>query len=620
MSKKDTEALLKTARDRFHQAHEAESENREAALDDVKFENGEQWDEETKRSREADGRPCLVINKTAGTVKQIVGSIRQNRPRIKVRPVDDTSDPQVAEVLTGLIRNIENISDAEAAYDNGVECAIRGGYGYWRVLTQYADDHAFDQDIIIKRIVNPQSVYFDQSAVEQDYSDARFAFVAETMSKEAFEAKYPKATLVDFEKGRGEDQDGWFSEDTVRVAEYFWKESTTKTIYLLSDGKTVDELPGQKIDLADASLVVDETGNPIAQIVKERSVKCDRVMWAKISGSEVLEGPKEWPGKHIPIVPCLGEEIWIEGKRHLRSAIRFAKDPAKLYNWARSTAVETMAMAPKQPWLVTPEMIEGHEYQWDNANASPQPYLLYNQTGEGKPDRNVASIPDSGALQEAVQASDDIKATTGIFDASLGAQGNETSGRAIMARQKQGDTATFIFTDNHARALKHTGRILVDLIPKIYDTERVVRLLNEEGAEGWARINQQDPISGKKINDLSVGRYDVVVDVGPGYTTKRLEAADGMIQLLQAAPQFAPVIIPRIAKNLDWPESDAIGQEMQQMMQPQPNPKAEIELEGKQLDNARKQQQLQQGQQQDDQRIYQIAQQAMMDMLQGRQF
>jgi len=618
MSKQDAK-ILKTALARFESARSAESQNREAALEDLKFENGEQWDDQAKREREEMGRPCLVINKTAGLVKQIVGNLRQNRPRIKVRPVDSQADPKVAELLNGLIRNIENISDGEAAYDSGAENAVRGGYGYWRILTDYADDDVFEQDILIKRICNPFAVYFDQSAMELDYSDARFCFVADTLTREEFEAKYPKASLPEWSKGQGESEAGWFAEDTVRVAEYFWKEPKTKTIYLLGNGKTVDELPGERVEAADGVFAVTEQGEAIP-ILKERKAKCDRVMWAKISGTEILEGPQEWPGKYIPIVPCLGEEIWIEGCRILRSAIRMAKDPARLYNWARSTAVETIAMAPKQPWLVTPEQIEGHEEQWNAAARSPQPYLLYNATGGQAPQRQAASIPDSGALQEAMQSADDIKATTGIFDASMGAQGNETSGRAIMARQKQGDNATFVFTDNQARAIKHTGRILVDLIPKIYDTARVVRLLNQDGSEAWATINQEDPLTGQKSNDLTIGKYDVVVDVGPGYTTKRLEAADGMIQFTQAAPQFAPVIFPRIAKNLDWPESDEIAQEMQAMMQPPPpDPKNEVELQGKQLDNATKQARLQQMGGQQDQRTYQIAQQAAMDLLRGGQ-
>lgn len=630
MSKK-TDKILELARSRFKEAMDAENDNRRSSLEDQKFENGDQWDDRTQRERESAGRPCLVINKTATTVKQIVGDMRQNRPRIKVRPVDDEADPQVAELLTGLIRNIENASDAESAYDNAAECATRGGLGYFRILTDYADDDVFDQDILIERIVNPFSVYYDQSSTKTDYSDAQYCFVSETIGRKEFEAKYPKAKVGDWDKGEGEADVDWFGEDTVRVVEYWYKEPVTKNIYMLGDGRIVDTLPeGERVETEHGVFIVpqDPMAQPI-QILKERSAQAEKVMWCKLCGSEVIEGPQEWPGKYIPIVPVLGEEIWIEGRRILRSAIRWAKDPQRLYNWARSLAVETIAMAPRQPWLVTPDMIEGHEEQWETANSRPQPYLLYNPSAIA-PQRQAGAIPDTGALQEAMQAADDIKSTTGLFDASLGAKGNETSGKAILARQKEGDTATFVFTDNLSRALKYAGKILVDLIPKIYDTERVVRLLNQDGSEAWARINQQDPVTGQKVNDLSIGKYDVVVDVGPAYNTKRIEAADGMVQLLQAAPQYAPIILPRVAKNLDWPESDEIANEMQQMNQPQQDPKAEVELQGKQLDNQKKQLDLAKGQQdivmgqmqgqanaqELDQRIYNIATQAVIDALQ----
>lgn len=620
MSKK-TDKILELAKTRFKESMDAEADNRRESLSDQKFENGEQWDEQTRREREGAGRPCLVINKTAATVKQIVGDMRQNRPRIKVRPVDSQADPAVAELLTGLIRNIENISDAEAAYDNAGECATRTSLGYFRILTEYADDDVFDQDILIKRIVNPQSVYFDQSSTETDYSDGRYCFVSEQMTRKAFDAKYPKATVGDWEKGEGEAEVDWFGEDNVRVVEYWYKEPHQKTIYLLENGKTVDELPGERYDTEEGSFVIGADLMPLA-ILKERKATCDKIMWCKLCGSEVIEGPQQWPGKYIPIVPVLGEEVWIEGKRHLRSAIRWAKDPARLYNWARSTAVETLAQAPKQPYLVTPEEVEGHEEQWNNLSRAPQAYLLHNASSLGRPQRQAQGIPDSGALQEAVQAADDIKATTGLYDASLGAKGNETSGKAIIARERQGDTATFVFTDNLTRALKYAGKILVDLIPKIYDTERVVRLLNQDGSEAWAQINQEMP-DGRRINDLSVGKYDVVVDVGPNYGTKRLEAAEGMVQLLQAAPQYAPIILPRVAKNLDWPESEEIAAEMQQMNQPQPNPKDELEIQGKQLDISKKEMDLAKDQQdmmtqgaEHEQRIYQIAQQAVTDALQ----
>lgn len=669
MNKKDTDQFLADARKYFSESQKAEADNRQLALEDIKFENGDQW----LKSEDRAGRPCPVVNKVAGTVKQIVGDARQNRPRIKVRPVDSFADPKVAELYTGLIRNIENLSDADSAYDTGIEQAVRGGIGYWRVLTDYSRDDTFDQDILIRRIINPFSVWYDQGASEADFSDARYCFVTDVLTREEFEAKYPKANISEWEKGEG-DTAGWFSEDSVRIAEYFYKEPTTKHLFELIDGKTIEVKkpkilnqpatpPQQTIDPNTGQPVMMPgqpeqdfvTGEGIDQPLpfkRERKVKCHRVMWAKITGTEILEGPQEWAGKYIPIVPCLGEEIFIEGKRVLRSALRHAKDPQRIYNWTRANAIEIMALGPKQPYIGTQKMFEGHEQMWTRAHLRPMPYLLANIDGGTLPQRQQLDISTAGISNESMLAADDIKAATGIYSASLGAQGNETSGKAIIARQREGDQATFVFSDNQSRAVKYTGRILVDLIPKIYDTERVVRLMgddlrksmqqtpgvrvSQDGTSAWAKINVLDPATGRVVaNDLSAGKYDVVVDAGPGYNTRRMEAADGMVQLAQAAPQFSPILIPRIAMNLDWPDAQEIGEEIKKATQPPPpqqqppDPmmqlemaKGKMDLQSKQLDiqgkvielKGKAQEQAQQGQE-GDQRTYQIAAKAAMDVL-----
>ena len=575
--------ICKEVRDNIKLAIDAEDDNRTCSLEDVKFENGDQWTSGDKKEREDAGRPTLTINKVAATVKLIIGEARQNNISIKVRPDSDEADQKVAEIFTGLIRNIENISDADVAYDHGFECAVRGAWGYWRVCTDYADDNTFDQDIFIKRIVNPYSVYYDPAAVEHDLTDARWCIVTETISHDEFKARYPKAKSISaIEEGSGEDGEGWYTDEEIRIAEYFKITKKKTKILLLNDDRTVkaDDVDYKQLKKA-------------GFIKKEREASKNQVKWFKTNGFEILE-EGDWAGKYIPIVPVLGEEVWIEGKKHLRSAIKWAKEPARLYNWARSNAAETLALAPKQPYLVTPEMIDGHENQWDNANNNPAPYLTFNKDEGMVPIRQPASISDTGAMQEAMASNDDIKATTGYFDPSLGNVSNEVSGRAINARKAQTHTSTFVFTDNQVRAMKHTGKVLVDLIPKIYDTQRIVRILGKDGAEALVMVNQAVP--GGTLNDLSIGKYDVVVDVGAAFATKRLESVDGMVKLANSAPQYAPILIPRIAKNSDWPDSAEVAEEMQQMNQPQqPNPMQQLELQTKQIENLKKQLEVKEG-------------------------
>lgn len=637
---KNKEELLKQARERFQESMDAEQTNRDKSIFDQKFENGEQWTEAELADRA--GRPCFVINKVAGTIKQVSGEMRQNTPAIKVRAVDDRGDKAIADIFTGLIRDIENKSDARAVYDYGANCAVRGGYGYWRILTDYENECSFDQEIRIKRVVNPQSVYFDQSSVEPDYSDAEYAFISEMMKRDTFKKKYPKIDPASWEEGLGEERQEWATEDGIRIVEFFYKEDAERHIFELYDGKVIEVknpktntqpmvLDDETGESKDVEYVIGDKMEEALPFKRTRRILGQKIMWTKLCGGGVLEGPQEWAGRYIPIIPCLGEEVWIEGERILRSAIYHSIDAQKLYNWARSNAVETLAMAPKQPFLVTPEEIEGHEAMWQSAHKSPRPYLLYNDTGRGTPQMSQPSMPNNAATKEAMHAADDIKATTGIFDASLGAKSNETSGKAIAERRAQGNISTYTYTDNQMRAIKYTGKILVDLIPKIYDTERVVRLLNEDGSEAWAKINVTDQMTGKVItNDISVGRFDVVVDTGPAYMSRRMEAADGLMMLAQTAPQYAPVLIPRIAKSLDWPDSDEVGEELRALNQPQePSPedqmkveKGKMDIESKKMDIASKQadidkkkQEMAQSGQDQKKMIYEIATVAVIDAL-----
>jgi hypothetical protein len=597
MAKDSKEDHLRLVRQRYKDASEAMDDNREESKVDRLMVAGQQWDDASLKERE--GRPCLVINKLAGTTKQIIGDQRQNKPSIKVSPVDSDSDPDTAEILTGLIRNIEQQSDAESCYDTSFEQAVYGGYGFFRINTEYSEDSIDEQDIVFERILDPDSVTFDQFCKRQDRADARFCFVEETLPIPEFEEKYPDITPADWEATYNDDDSQWYTGETIRVAEYFYLEDYTKTLYRLETGETVDgeKYAEQVVEEGGQKFFIASNGQPIA-ITKERIAVCQRVKWELLTGHEVID-TRDWPGKYIPIVGVFGAEMWADGKLMLKSSIRDARDPQRVYNWMRSTSVETVAQAPRQPYMVSDAQLEGHEEQWDNMHRTPQAYLKYNHVhGEPAPMRIGGSIPDVGAQNESAISADDIKATTGIFGAALGEQTNETSGRAIIARQREGDVATFTFVDNLTRALRHAGRILVDLIPRIYDTERVVRVLGEDGAEEFAEVNQIviDPRNGKPVvlNDLSRGKYDVIVSVGPAYSTQRVEAAEAMMGLAKVAPQFGQFFIDLIAENLDWPGADKIAERAKKMLPPEM--KEENDEEEKTPEQQQQEQQMQQQQ------------------------
>jgi len=547
-SKKDDD-ILSEMRAFKKDCEQADGHNRKEMEDDLRFLEGHgQWDDRIKAQREADGRPCLTINKLPQYVNQVANDIRQSRPSIKVRPVDSQSDPEKAKLLEGLIRNIEYVSKADQAYDTAGFYAVAGGFGVILVETAYTDDDSFEQDIRIKRVRNPMTVFIDPNSEDADGADMTRALVTSLMPAKTFKKKYPKAAATS--SVEGSEWADWFTSETVRLAEFWTREQVMRPIALLRDGTVVDA------DQADKSL-----------IVSTRNAPSWKVTYRLCTGSEVLE-TKEWPGKYIPIVPVYGEEIDINGKVYRRGLIRNAKDVQRMYNYWRTTATEIVALAPKAPMLVTGRQIEGHENEWASSNVSPRPYLTYNNDAQAPLPQRIepASVPQ-GVFTEAQVAVDDIKSVMGIYDSSLGARSNETSGRAIMMREKQGDNATFVYPDNVARAIAQVGRIVVDLIPKIYDAARMVRVLGEDGEEEIVQVNQ--PGIDGLLNDLTIGKYDIVVQSGPSYATKRMEAAETMMQFVQAQPQLAPLIGDLIAKNMDWPGADKIAERLVAMLPPQ---------------------------------------------------
>jgi hypothetical protein len=557
MIKKD-DKFMNEMRTRFELSIEADSENRVRSLDDVRFVSvqGEQWDEYQKRKRKT--RPCYEFNRLRQHIRQVTGDQRQNRPQIKLRAVEQ-GDKETADIMQGLIRNIESISNADKAYDTAFEWAVTGGYGVWRLKTEYNTNDSFEQDIKIQEVTNPFSVYFDPSAQEFDRRDAQYAFVITRMGKDEFKQKYPNDELIDY-TGANYDIQHWIDDASVTLCEYWYKQYEDKNLLLLSNGNTVyeDEIPDR--------MVLEANG---ITVLKERKVEVPKVKMALLTGEGVIE-EANWAGRFIPIVPVYGDIVDIDGEFHYSGMVRFGKDAQRVYNYHRTTMIETIANAPKVPYLVTPEQIKGFEGLWKSANAENMPFLPYN------PDPRAGGMPQRSGGVEIPQAlitasqydAEDIKAVTGQFDASMGAGGNETSGRAILARQREGDTATYSYIDNLSRAIRYTGEILVDLIPKIYDTERVVRILGIDGGEKWVEINkiQLDQMTGQQIvtNDITSGKYDVSVNVGASYNTQRQEASEALLEMM-GNPMLAPVVADLLAKNLDIPNSDELEKRLRKI-------------------------------------------------------
>lgn len=600
---------LKEARDDWRMAQDAESDNRTSYEDDIEFALHEkQWPAKVEKAREDSNRPCLTISKMKAFIRQVVNDARQNKPSIKVHPADSGADPETAEVINGLIRNIEYTSNADVAYDTAMETAVAGGFGYWRVGLDYAYHDSFDMDLTIERVANPLSIYGDPYSTAADSSDWMRAFAVDLMSKAAFQAKYGKdsKTITDWDDTTWANE-GWRVGNDVLVAER-WKRVEAEV--KVSQFRNLAN--GEMQTYSDEDLAASEDlqallATGLLEFKRSRMAKTYRVTQQFMTGAEILGETVKWAGCYIPIVPVYGDEYNIKGKRHFRSLIHSAKDAQRQFNYWRTAATELVALAPKTPWIGRKGTFDSDQERWQTANTESHAYLEYD--GEAPVRIPLDSGPAAGALQEALNASDDMKAVIGLYDASLGARSNETSGRAIMARQREGDVSTFHFTDNLNRAIRHTGRILIDLIPSVYSGERIIRVMGEDGSPENKPLNQEyqktDPKTGRPMqdesgnpimamHDLSAGKYDLTVTSGPSFTTRREEAAFQMTEMMRALPASAPILGKHLAKNLDWPGADDIAEELEAMGKPQIPPELQQQIEEGQQKLAEQEQTIQQ--------------------------
>jgi hypothetical protein len=547
--------------------NDADSTNRAEALMDVKFAAGDQWPVEIQNSRNLESRPCLTINKIDAYIRQVTNQQRMQRPRIKVHPVNNLADYKIAQVIEGITRHIEVNSNADTAYDTAFDYAVRMGWGYWRINTKYVSETSFDQEIYIDTIDNPFTVYFDPNSILPDGSDAERCLITTVMDKKIFRENYPGADDgANFQqRSTGDDTASWLTKEDIRVAEYFYIERERAKLYLLSDGTS---------GFADSDNFFARVEASGLTVVDERDSFRKAVKWMKCTAMEILE-EKTWAGKYIPVVPCYGAQVIIDDKRKKYGLVRFAKDPQRMYNFWRTSMTESVALAPKAKWLLAEGQDEGHENEWAMANIKSTPVLRYKQKDiEGQPapapTRLQPEPPPTGIMEAAGAISADLQMVLGVLDPNQLPSGN-ISGKALQGQQNQVDLSNFHFYDNMTRSIRQTGKIILDLIPKIYDTERVMRIIGSDGQPDMTTINQANAI-GEVLNDVTVGEYDVVMDTGPGFQTKRQQAVESMMPLLTGNAELFNIAGDLVFRNMDFPGADVIADRLAAM-----NPLAQID-------------------------------------------
>ena len=550
----DYDPIIQEAVDFLKFSNDADTMNRQEALEDLKFVNGDQWPVELQNSRNLESRPVLTINKLDTFCRQVTNQQRQQRPRIKVHATNTEADAKIAQVISGVVRHIEVNSNADHAYDNAFDYAVRMGWGYWRVTTKYVREDSFDQEIYIEPVDNPFTVYFDPNSIAPDGSDAEKCLITTMMPKEVFRKLYPD--LDDgtsfTQRGTGDSQSEWITKEDIRIAEYFYTVREKATLYHLSDG-TMKFADGkdffQRLELAGLS------------VIDERASFKKTIKWKKMTAIEVIE-ERDWPGRHIPIVPCYGRHVVIGNKRKKFGMIRNAKDTQRMYNFWQTSLTESIALAPKAKWIMAEGQDEGHENEWAQANVKSTSYLRYKQRDiDGQPapapQRLQPEPPPAGVITAASVINDDLSAIMGIFDPNQMPTGN-ISGKALNGQQQQVDLTNFDYYDNLTRSISHTGKIILDLIPKIYDSQRVLRIIGDDGKPDMVTLNERTEV-GEVLNDVTVGEYDVVMETGPGYNSKRQEAVNSMMQMLGADPTLMQTAGDLIFRNMDFPGADTIA-------------------------------------------------------------
>lgn len=540
-------------------AVEADGVNRAAAIEDLKFSYGDQWPAEIQMQRQLDRRPCLTINKTDTFVRSVVNNMRQQRPRIKVHPVDSGADIKKAELIEGIFRHIEVQSNAELAYDTAADYQVRIGIGYLRVVGRYLDERSFDQELYIERVRNPFSVYYDPSSTQPDGLDCEWCVITDRIRKSEFKKQYPGFSDQDFTpSGEGDGQQSWSSKEETLIAEYWRVEMVPDVLFKLSSGDSIF-----KSESEGAKDVGDYVGDAV--VIDKRDSMKRTVKWSKVTKSQELES-RVWAGKYIPVIPVYGAEMLEDGHLTRSGMVRQLKDPQRMYNFWRTQETEFVALAPKAPWLIAEGQVENHEDEWATANIKNHSTLTYkpilDESGNPvpMPQRLQPQAVPAASINAAMAASEDLKAVAGMFDPSLGAPGQETSGTMVMQRQQQSDLSNYHFYDNLTRSIRAVGIVLLDLLKTYYSGQRAIRIIGADGNPDTVTINEQN--AEEVLNDISVGRYDVIMETGPGYNTKRQEASASMIEAMKFMPQLGQLAGDIIFGQMDWPGANEIAERL----------------------------------------------------------
>jgi hypothetical protein len=570
-AKQAEQAFVADIRKRFDDDYAADEQNRRAAKEDFEFVAGEQWGDRVERKRKSAHKPVLTVNRLPAFVGQVLGNRRLAETSIHVHP-DRNGTEEAAKVRQGIIRAIERFSRAQVAYNKAHENQVIGGEGNFQIVFKESDDDLFSQDAVIEPIPDPFAVVWDRSSVEPTGRDATWCYVYDYITEDEFRASYPDARIQDLstdfaaraQATTGNNFSGWWTQGMVRIMSVWrmrWRDRVLVLVRRL-DPETGQPIGNEVLDVTDdpqgewrARVVRDENGRPYIRRVRDRYAQ----MYIT-NGLELLEGPFDYPIDRIPVFRAIGWELFVDRRRMRWGLIRFLKDPQRLHNYWRSVIAEKLMGAPKNEWLATKEAVEGLEDRFRNAAKSDDPLLVYNGDAGVPPQKMPPIEVETALIQEAGMSAQDLRDVSNLHEASLGQISNEVSGRAIMARQRVGETGTLIYQQNLNLAIEECGRVLNELIPSLYPIERRVLVLGEEDEVRSELINAEGGVA------VGSGKYAVTITTGPSFATKRIEAQEGMLNMVNAMPQTMAVAADKIVEAQDWPGAEEIARRLRSQL------------------------------------------------------
>lgn len=578
------QAFLQDMRTKFDRAVGADQHNRDAALEDLNFIIGDQWDPLVKAERRKRRKPILTINRLPAYLAQVVNNRLVNETDIRVLP-DKDGTKNLADLRQGIIKSIFKNSDADYARDEASKYQIACGVGWFHLKLEYNSDDVWSQDIKIVSVPDPMAVVIDELSTEPSGGDANYGFVVDDLPLDIFKDRYPWAAVSDFAEGfvnyRSPTQ--WYTDNSIKLVSY-WRmiEDGEKTLALMADG-TTQEIDPNAVSalLASNSIQSRPDGSPYIRTMPRRAAQ----MYL-CSGADILEGPYTLPISSLPIFRVPGWEFRIGRRLHRWGMIRFLKDPMRLHNYWRSVIAEQLVAAPRNKWVATNDAISGHENDWRNSHLSDDPLLIYN--GEGAMPTRVAVPPaDPALLEQAATSVQDIRDVSNIHEAALGIKSNEVSGKAIAQRQQATDLGSYIYSDRSRIADERCAKVINELIPTVYDTQRVMKIIDKDDKPLQVMLN--DPMNPN--TDVTIGKYEVSVTTGPSTVTKRQLAAEQMMAFVNAAPETAGQVMDLVAEAQDWPKSNEFARRFRLALPPGVVPPDEVppEIQQMQAQQAQKQ-------------------------------